>query len=393
MRGTSPATPNRRAGGHARPGRRDRPGHGRHHHQRQPVPGRGGNPGNQLQTGSGLFFKRAADAAWTPLPLLFLRTAGNNKYYAATIPRRHVPGRRCGPVLPPHRVRRPRHDLLARAKATRRHRRPTKLRRRPRRSPFPSRAAPCKGQWGPVFDLPNVAIHTHVLPNGLVLMWGRRDRPEQSLDVHECTPFLWNPVSGDSDPLQTHAAHAGGWDQRSIVLCGTRLPAGRPSAGGRRAFGRQRRREPGDTLRLDHQHVDAHRPDEQGAVVPDGDHLARRRRAGPRRQLQGERDRSCTTRSLRCGRTAPGRRSPRFPLATASWNSTLACTWLPMVGSSCLAHWSKRTCWTLERGQVDGGRLRALRQRDYCPAVMYDVDKVIYIGGGGAIGTRADRRG
>ena len=29
---------------------------------------------------------------------------------------------------------------------------------------------------------------------------------------------------------------------------------------------------------------------------------------------------------------------------------------------------------------------RTLKQRDYCPAVMYDVDKIIYIGGGGGNG-------
>ncbi len=53
------------------------------------------------------------------------------------------------------------------------------------------------GQWGPVFNLPNVAIHTNVLPNGLVLMWGRRDDPDESLDVRHCTPFLWNPTTGE----------------------------------------------------------------------------------------------------------------------------------------------------------------------------------------------------
>ena len=28
------------------------------------------------------------------------------------------------------------------------------------------------GRWDPVFELPNVAIHTHLLPNGTVLFWG-----------------------------------------------------------------------------------------------------------------------------------------------------------------------------------------------------------------------------
>jgi hypothetical protein len=49
--------------------------------------GPGGNPGNQLQTGSSLFFKRAANADWTELPMKFYRTvdADKNKYYSATI--------------------------------------------------------------------------------------------------------------------------------------------------------------------------------------------------------------------------------------------------------------------------------------------------------------------
>jgi hypothetical protein len=53
-----------------------------------------------------------------------------------------------------------------------------------------------KGQWQNPFDLPNVGIHAHVMPNGKVLFWGRRIKPgEGDLDVHECTPFLWDPVS------------------------------------------------------------------------------------------------------------------------------------------------------------------------------------------------------
>lgn len=50
-----------------------------------------------------------------------------------------------------------------------------------------------QGSWGPVFALPNVGIHAHVLPNSRVLLWGRRDKPTDSLDVLECTPFIWDP--------------------------------------------------------------------------------------------------------------------------------------------------------------------------------------------------------
>ena len=47
--------------------------------------GPGGNPGNQLQDGSSVFFKRTADLNWTELPMKFYRTSNNNKYYSATI--------------------------------------------------------------------------------------------------------------------------------------------------------------------------------------------------------------------------------------------------------------------------------------------------------------------
>lgn len=56
------------------------------------------------------------------------------------------------------------------------------------------------GRWDPVFTLPNVAIHVHVLPNGKVLFWGRRDHPEGTLNEHECTPYIWDPGTGDLVP-------------------------------------------------------------------------------------------------------------------------------------------------------------------------------------------------
>lgn len=49
------------------------------------------------------------------------------------------------------------------------------------------------GRWDPVFELPNVAIHTHVLPSGKVLFWGRRGHPTGSMHEHECTPYIWDP--------------------------------------------------------------------------------------------------------------------------------------------------------------------------------------------------------
>jgi hypothetical protein len=46
----------------------------------------GGNPGNQLQDGSSLLYRQHGDPTWTPSPLVFTTTIGNNKYYTAPIP-------------------------------------------------------------------------------------------------------------------------------------------------------------------------------------------------------------------------------------------------------------------------------------------------------------------
>ena len=63
------------------------------------------------------------------------------------------------------------------------------------------------GQWSAVFTLANVPIHTHVLPTGKILFWGRRvpvgDTPKgsaqpqpstfASLNQHETHAFIWDP--------------------------------------------------------------------------------------------------------------------------------------------------------------------------------------------------------
>jgi alpha-D-xyloside xylohydrolase len=48
--------------------------------------GGGGNPGNQLQTGSALFYKHAHSNAWNEQPLYFHSEVGNNKYFSNSIP-------------------------------------------------------------------------------------------------------------------------------------------------------------------------------------------------------------------------------------------------------------------------------------------------------------------
>jgi galactose oxidase len=54
------------------------------------------------------------------------------------------------------------------------------------------------GRWDPVFDLNNVAVHLSVLPNGKVLYWGRTDErgDNRDLNPHICTPWVWDPKTG-----------------------------------------------------------------------------------------------------------------------------------------------------------------------------------------------------
>jgi len=45
-----------------------------------------GEPGNQLEAGSAVLFKRRSDTLWSSVPMKFDSAAGNNKYYAAELP-------------------------------------------------------------------------------------------------------------------------------------------------------------------------------------------------------------------------------------------------------------------------------------------------------------------
>jgi galactose oxidase len=76
-------------------------------------------------------------------------------------------------------------------------------------------------------ELANVAIHSHLLPNGRVLMWGRRTRPEDSLDLQECKPFVWDPADKSVQDTQNQPRVAGGAKVNLFCNGHTFLPDGR----------------------------------------------------------------------------------------------------------------------------------------------------------------------
>jgi len=173
----------------------------------------GGNAGNQLQDGSAVLFKQATGTAWTTVPMVFATAIGNNKYYSAAIP---VGAFAAGTVVQYYLViAYDDHDTtFLQADASGMLSVTTGDEAAAQAAPFTFAIdTPDKrGQWGDPFTLLNVGIHAHVLPAGLVLMWGRRDSPQQSLDTDPasplapglppappatCTPFLWNPANGN----------------------------------------------------------------------------------------------------------------------------------------------------------------------------------------------------
>ncbi|HLX92416.1 MAG TPA: galactose oxidase-like domain-containing protein [Puia sp.] len=64
------------------------------------------------------------------------------------------------------------------------------------------------GQWSGTIPLANVPIHTHVLPTGKVLFWGRRDPPGTpdfpSLNQHETHAFIWDPSNPTKPAIPTN---------------------------------------------------------------------------------------------------------------------------------------------------------------------------------------------
>ncbi len=60
------------------------------------------------------------------------------------------------------------------------------------------------GRWSAKIDLPNVAIHANLLPTEKVLFWGRRDSRQSDLDQHTTLPYIWDPITDpDGSKIKT----------------------------------------------------------------------------------------------------------------------------------------------------------------------------------------------
>jgi galactose oxidase len=351
--------------------------------------GGGGNPGNQLGDGSAVFVRRQAAPDWTMLPMTFRSAVDNNKYFAAEIPADVLAE---GEVVEYYlRIPYDDHDttflhLAGGQSAT------TGDESVAQGAPysFAVESSAVRGRWGPVFALPNVAVHAHLLFTGEVLFWGRRDTPDLGLDEHFCTPHVWDPATGaiTATPQPRSAAgtinlfcsgHTQLADGRVLVVGGhikdseglsqtcTYQPGPTPGGtwtasadmGNGRWYPSAVTLSSGAALVLSGSFSSTpDGPTETNfdtQVWSDG-RLASTAAALPDESMQG----------------LPFELYPRVHVASNGqvvMTGSLATTWsLNLAGAG---------TWAQIASHATG-------QRDYCPSVLYDTDKIIYIGGGNA---------
>ena len=237
------------------------------------------------------------------------------------------------------------------------------------------------GRWGQVFNLPNVAIHTHVLPNGKVLFWGRRDRPTDSMHAHACAPFIWDPTTGKlaATPAPTradgtkvnlfcsghaflpdgrllvvggHVTDGDGLDQACLYDYRTNTWTALPVMNQRRWYPTATALPDGTVL------VSSGSYKENGTVViNDIPQMWDGRRWGPAARFAG---------------------LPMYPRLHVGPSGQMFAS-----GSNAIIYADAHGGWSAL------SRARGTRQneRQYGPSVMYDVGKVIYIGGSNDEGT------
>lgn len=364
----------------------------------------GGNAGNQLQIGSTVFFRRRDDAAWTSTPLLFAATVGNNKYYSATIP---TTGLNVGTIIDYYlRIAYDDHDttfLLANPGGTISSTTDNENAARATPFSFALDSPAVRGRWGAVFSLPNVAVHSHVLPDGRVLMWGRRDNPNQSLDVDPrspihvgqppalsatCTPFIWNPATGGLTMTTQPSLDAAGAKKANLFCSGHAfLPDGRLLvAGGHLADSSGLNQ----TCTFDHS-TGKWTP---GAVMnhgrwyptlttlTDGSVLIVSGSYVETKQLNNTVPQIWSNGALTAIAESPAGAFDLYPRMHVASNGRVFITG------------SLQQTWVLDvsgDGTWSRGPLKTANgQRDYAPSVLYDLDKVLYVGGGNQPTANAD---
>ncbi len=341
--------------------------------------GQAGNPGNQLQVGSAVIFRRSTDAGWSEQPMIFDSVGGNNKYYQATINAAFGVGTSVEYYL---RIPYSDHDTTF-LHAAGAFSAATDDEVAARQQPFQFTVGdPAElGRWGPLIGLLNVAVHSTVLPTGRVLMWGRRIPGDPDLDVHECQPFLFDPTTGQSQ-LTDQPKSAGGADVNLFCAGHAFLPDGRLLVtGGHETDGggidQACLYDPVANTWTATAPMNNGRWYPTAVTLPDGRILVLGgsfKPDGGNDVVQNVVPQVWADDAWTAGPTLPGGAPfPLYPRMHVTgqdrvvMSGQLAQTW---------------TLTTAGAGQWSPTGHRAMAERDYCPAVTYAVGKIIYIGGG-----------
>lgn len=236
------------------------------------------------------------------------------------------------------------------------------------------------GRWDPVFTLPNVAIHTNVLPSGKVLFWGRRDHPNGSMHEHECTPYIWDPRTGELTPTPQPKGADG---TKVNLFCAGHafLPDGRLLVAGGHLI---------DSDGLDQAFIYDYRTNSWTALP-----IMNRRRWYPTATALSDGTVLVSSGSYIENGSVIINDVPQI-WDGLQWTATADFIALPlyprmhvapdgqvfMSGTNAetyLLNTDDAGTWT---PLPEPGGVRRNGERQYCPSVMYDVGKVVYIGGG-----------
>jgi hypothetical protein len=251
-------------------------------------------------------------------------------------------------------------------------------------------ADPAKvGQWSELIPLKNVAIHTHLLPTGKILYWGRRKEfgsvQFDTLNDHACQTYILDPATGQSRETANLPVLKDGSTVNLFCSGHTFLPDGRLMVVGGHLFDSQGVNQscvydPATDRWTAEAEMNKGRWYPSAITLPDGGVL------------------------VLSGSFATG---PLRPPTNDSGTNTTPQIWRGVGWESLKDHADGLTLFPRfhiepKKGQVfmsgaqgqsfflDAaapgtwipGPSRALGLRDYAPSVMYDTGKIIFVGGG-----------
>lgn len=249
------------------------------------------------------------------------------------------------------------------------------------------------GQWSDIIPLPNVPIHAHVLPTGKVLFWGRRNPPGitpdaadfPSLNQHATQALIWDPADPHAGAKPTGNQPTDSQGRSINLFCSghTFLPDGRLMVTGGHQFDGQGidnstiydpvadRWTPAQTMNKGRWYPTA-------VTLPDGSVLVCSG-SSPNGPLQPPQNQSVINEVPQVWNNAPWIDLNAFP----EMLPLFPCLHVAPDGRVFMSGPNAQSFFldTRNGGTWTPGPSRSVANSDYAPSVMYDVGKVIFIGG------------